>query len=87
MGKIPIVVPRQFEFKEHVNNHQVDFVRNIAERMKTIISVLDIKELDGIINDYDQIVDHMQRGLKSNNVVFNQELEKIVDEMFGGKCY
>ncbi|HCR83250.1 MAG TPA: multidrug MFS transporter [Lachnospiraceae bacterium] len=85
MGKIPIVVPRQFEFKEHVNNHQVDFVRNIAERMKTIISVLDIKELDGIINDYDQIVDHMQRGLKSNNVVFNQELEKIVDEMFGGK--
>ena len=35
-GKIPIVVPRQFEFNEHVNNHQVDFAKQVEKRKKNI---------------------------------------------------
>ena len=30
-GKKPIVVPRQEKFGEHVNDHQVDFARNVAK--------------------------------------------------------
>ena len=30
MGKIPIVVPRQKKFGEHVNDHQVEFVQKIS---------------------------------------------------------
>ena len=31
-GKVPVVVPRRGDLDEHVNNHQADFVRIVAER-------------------------------------------------------
>ena len=43
IGKTPIVVPRQHQFNEHVNDHQVEFARNVAQRMGTIIPVEDIQ--------------------------------------------
>lgn len=56
IGKTPIVVPRQQRFNEHVNDHQVEFARNVAERMGTIIPVEDIEKLKDVITNYDQIV-------------------------------
>ena len=56
MGKTPIVVPRQHQFNEHVNDHQVEFARNVAQRMGTIIPVEDIDTLGDIITNYYQIV-------------------------------
>ena len=52
IGKTPIVVPRQHQFNEHVNDHQVEFARNVAQRMGTIISVEDINTLGDIITNY-----------------------------------
>ena len=78
IGKTPIVVPRQFRFDEHVNDHQVEFARNVAQRMGTIIPVEDIETLEKIITEYDQIVAGMGRGMVSNNAKFNAELEKLV---------
>ena len=43
--KIPIVVPRQEKFHEHVNNHQVEFTKLIVKRMNNIIPVYDIDDL------------------------------------------
>ena len=51
IGKTPIVVPRQHQFNEHVNNHQVEFARNVAQRMGTIIPVEDINTLGDIISE------------------------------------
>ena len=82
IGKTPIVVPRQKQFDEHVNDHQVEFARNVAERMGTIIPVEDIEELGKIITDYDKIVAGMGHGMTSNNEKFNQQLEKMVEKMF-----
>lgn len=82
IGKTPIVVPRQHQFDEHVNDHQVDFSRNVAQRMGTIILVEDIETLGDIIKNYDQIVAGMNHGLNSNNAKFNEGLEKIVEELF-----
>lgn len=42
IGKTPIVVPRQHQFNEHVNDHQVEFARNVAQKMGTIIPVEDM---------------------------------------------
>lgn len=56
IGKTPIVVPRQHQFNEHVNDHQVEFARNVAKRMGTIIEVEDIETLGDVITNYDQIV-------------------------------
>lgn len=84
IGKTPIVVPRQHKFDEHVNDHQVEFAKNVAERMGTIIPVEDISELGNIITDYDEIVAGMGHGMKSNNAKFNEELEKLVNGLYLG---
>lgn len=85
VGKTPIVVPRKYDFKEHINNHQVDFSKAIAERMGTIIVVEDTEKLGETIQKYDEIVSGMGTAISSNNAKFNSELDKIVDEMFEGK--
>lgn len=78
IGKTPIVVPRQKKFDEHVNDHQLEFARNVAERMGTIIPVEDITQLGKIITNYDQIVAGMSKIMSSNNNKFCVEFENIV---------
>lgn len=85
IGKTPIVVPRRHEFNEHVNDHQVAFSKAVAERMGTIIVVEDMNQLGKTIAGYEKIISGMERGLKTNNSRFNEELEKIVNEMFEEK--
>ena len=85
IGKIPIVVPRKHEFNEHVNDHQVAFAKAVAERMGTIIVVDDIKQLADIIQNYNSIIKGKQRKIKSNNIRFNEKLDRIASDMFKGK--
>lgn len=80
-GKKPIVVPRQHRFDEHVNDHQVEFARNVAQRMGTIIPVEDISTLGDVIKKYDVIVAKMGHGMISNNEKFCKQLEKIIREL------
>lgn len=80
-GKVPIVVPRQEKFHEHVNNHQMDFTKLIAERMNNIIPVYDINNLKKTIDDYDEIAKTKIHGESSNNKRFNKQLEKIVNNL------
>lgn len=82
VGKIPIVVPRKKEFDEHVNNHQVEFSKAVAERQGNIIVIEDIDMLSVTINNYSSIIKSMPATLNSNNVVFNMKLEKIVQGLF-----
>ena len=44
-GKKVIAVPRLHEFQEHVNNHQIEIVKNFNE-LGFIIGIEDVKELD-----------------------------------------
>ena len=81
IGKTPIVVPRQHQFNEHVNDHQVEFAKAVSKRMGTIIPIIDIVQLQDTIRNYDQIVASMTSGLSSNNAEFNRQLEKMVEEM------
>lgn len=81
IGKTPIVVPRQHRFGEHVNDHQVEFARNVAERMGTVIPVDDISTLGDVIKNYDEIVAKMGHGMSSNNEKFCSDLEEIVDDL------
>lgn len=81
IGKHPIVVPRRHEFNEHVNDHQVKFVKTVADRAGNIVPVYEIEELGEKIKDYDRIVASMPSGLKSNNAEFCRKLDEIVSEM------
>lgn len=82
VGKVPIVVPRKHEFSEHVNNHQVDFCKAVAECQGNIIVVEDVQKLGAILDRYDNIVSTMKNEMTSNNERFCAEFEKIVDDIF-----
>lgn len=81
IGKIPIVVPRNHEYDEHVNNHQIDFCRKVAERQGNIIMVEKIEELGKTLDRYDEIVKQKTSRLTSNNERFCEEFGKIVDQL------
>ena len=85
IGKIPIVVPRQEKYAEHVNNHQLEFAKNVEERNKNIIPVYDIKDLKEKILSYDKIIEKMDITNVSNNDYFCTRFEKEVQEMLNKK--
>lgn len=80
-GKVPIVVPRQEKYHEHVNNHQVEFTKLIAKRMNNIIPVYDVNDLLDTIDNYDEIAKTKNAGESSNNKRFNDNLEKIINNL------
>lgn len=79
VGKIPIVVPRQKAFGEHVNDHQVEFAKIVAERLENIIVVEDIDILVKIIQKYDIVIRNMKKNIISNNAEFCNSFGTIVD--------
>lgn len=82
IGKTPIVVPRKKKFDEHVNDHQVKFCQQVAERMGTILVVEDVKDLPNVIERYEDIVAGMKKRNGSNNDRFCKELRIKVNELF-----
>lgn len=91
-GKIPIVVPREEKFHEHVNNHQVDFAHEVSTRMGIIIPVYDVADLANTIRSYDQTLASLQHSIVTSNTVrFNDRLQRITEELFtnqhGGKLH
>ncbi len=83
LSKIPIVVPRQSKYHEHVNNHQLDFVKYIYSYNKNIIPVYDVNELGNIINNFSGITKKLNNsGLQDNNKLFNMKLNEVVSNLF-----
>ena len=78
IGKIPIVVPRQYKYNEHVNNHQLDFAREVEKRMKNIIVAENADEIIDAIEKYENIVQNIKNEIKSNNSKFINEFTKII---------
>ena len=80
-GKIPIVVPRNSEFHEHINNHQIEFCRKVSKCYKNIIVVEDVNDLGEVLVDYEEIIKGFNNILNSNNERFCTEFEKIVTDL------
>lgn len=81
IGKIPIVVPRQKKYDEHVNDHQVEFCKEVKERMGNIILVEEVEQLESVISKYDEYVKEIPFQQQSNNARFNEKLETIVGDL------
>ncbi len=79
IGKTPIVVPRQYKYNEHVNDHQVKFCKEVEARMGTIVVIDDVNSLDEIIASDGRNTEIFN---KSNNDYFCAELEKIANALF-----
>lgn len=81
IGKIPVVVPRKKEYDEHVNNHQVDFAREVEKRMNNIIVAETEEEIIDAIVNYDKRVASMAKSITSNNKKFNEDLKKEIESI------
>ena len=82
VGKVPIVVPRKSELGEHVNDHQVEFSRAVAQRRNNILVVEDIETLGQVISDYDALVSQLSMGQYENNANFCKEFGALVEKLF-----
>ncbi len=51
-GKPVVVVPRQKQYREHINDHQVEFVRTLVG-MPGVKIVYDVKDLEEAIASFD----------------------------------
>lgn len=77
VGKVPVVVPRKAELGEHVNDHQCDFVRAVAERQGGIIPCYDINELADAIER--ARVASTGASFASHNVEFCDGMRKVIE--------
>lgn len=78
LGKIPIVVPRLIEFKEHVNNHQLEFAKKVVEKGYPIQIVENISQLKHKLESNHNFE---TKNIISHNYRFNQELGKEIKSM------
>ena len=79
-GKVPVVVPRRAEFDEHINNHQVNFVREVAERKGGIVPVYDVSTLGSAIAKA-RLLTSKTNGFKSHNAEFCNKLCKLIERL------
>lgn len=83
LGKTPVVVPRRHELGEHIDNHQLEVGREFKKRYGGIILIEDIETLGESLDNYDSIVENMDRkGFVSHSMEFCNGLSKIVDGLF-----
>lgn len=82
LGKVPVVVPRQARFGEHVDDHQVRFVQRIADR---VLVVLDIAELGAALRDHADRVRHLGAnvGGPERARAFAQRLDELCAGLLG----
>lgn len=77
-GKLPVVVPRQYKFQEHVNDHQLIFSKEVAQRGYPIIVVEDIASLETAIEHSKHHVE-----LSSHNQKFVSGLTEVINQLVG----
>lgn len=82
VGKIPVVVPRQEKYGEHVNDHQLLFALEVEKRQKNILVVQDMDSLQDMITNYDNNVMKISGNYTSNNERFMEGFNALVKELF-----
>lgn len=81
IGKIPVVVPRKKDYNEHVNNHQLEFSKEVEKRMKNIIVAETDEEIEDAIVNYSKKIKKMNNYNTSNNEAFCKKLEEEIEKI------
>lgn len=87
-GKIPVVVPRQKRYGEHIDDHQVRFCEKMEHKGK-ILAVYETENLESTIANYTRRVEAILKhgedptagGLKEQAGRFARKLEEICLEL------
>lgn len=78
-GKVPIVVPRQKKFGEHVNDHQMEFV----EKVLNIYNLTLITNISDLMACISKINEQQSTDLKTNNNLFMENFIDMIDDLMG----
>lgn len=79
MGKIPVVVPRDPQFSEHVDGHQIDFVKRMTNNNR-VLGVFNIHDLENHLVNYEYLIKRIE-NLKETRTLFIQQFDKIVSNL------
>lgn len=82
VGKIPIVVPRKSALNEHVNDHQVEFSRAVAQRKNNILVAEEMTDLEDLIVNYDAAAARLNQSEASHNAEFCKKFQEQVEKLF-----
>lgn len=78
-GKIPILVPRQKRFGEHVDDHQVEFALHM-ERLQKAVAVLDLERFGEALAKQRQLqVSWDQLSLPQKNSLLGKHLGELLE--------
>lgn len=80
MGKIPVVVPRNPSFGEHVDGHQIDFVKRMVQDRR-ILAVFDIGDLKKVLQNYDILIQGIMEK-SENRDVFVAKFDSLITNLF-----
>ena len=80
-GKIPIVVPRNPAFNEHVDDHQILFAKRLDSQNK-IIPVYEIDDLKNKIINYNKIIKSFDKHLNQTDSFIKKFTELIKKNYF-----
>ncbi|MFL2081628.1 PssE/Cps14G family polysaccharide biosynthesis glycosyltransferase [Latilactobacillus sakei] len=81
-NKKVVVVPRMLKYKEHVNNHQVEFLKRIEKQFPQIVPVYEIEDLTDAINEVKNSKLNSGENI-SHNKKFNEDFSDILDRLLG----
>lgn len=81
-GKVPIVVPRNPTYGEHVDSHQIKFVKRLTNENK-VIGIFDINEMQQSIEGYEKIVSDLidTNGATLTND-FVEKFSRVINDIF-----
>jgi len=89
-GKTPVVMPRQKEHGEHVDNHQMSFCRKLEDK-GTVLAAYKSEEIKNKIDNYDEIVKNLgysgdkRLGLEDRINKFAEDIEEICYQLLKHK--
>lgn len=75
LGKLPVVVPRRKQFGEHINDHQIQFLKKIVH----LYPLAWIEDVDGLAEALKRNI--ATEKYQGNNDMFCHKLEKIIGEI------
>ena len=79
-GKIPVVVPRNPNYNEHVDMHQIEFVKKLSDANK-ILAVFNIEDLASTILNYDEKTSEIVISETADKESFNKSLSSYLNSI------
>jgi UDP-N-acetylglucosamine transferase subunit ALG13 len=83
--KIPVVIPRQKKYHEHIDDHQVLFCKAMAEKKK-IIAVYETHDLGPAIKNYHQLAQQFQKQGKEGDFQTASEKARVYAQKLNDIC-